>query len=360
MSRRKGTPCACKCDPCGSKKCIKAINNVSGDPNGDFEIKAGNGIGISQSGDNSITIINQAMASSFVAGDNIEINPSGDNLEIRVTDDISVQDIDASGDVNISGDLNITGDIIQQGAAYETHAEKIYTTNDYIYMREGAVGGLASGSYAGFEVIKYDGTNDGRLVIDNTGTARVGDVGSEQPLLTREESANLNNGALLKWDAANLKAVDEGTVGSDTKPIKIVNGVATPVTYDLERKIENHNIAAITYATAWIGTTGSWINQTGTVNIPSGSPYYSADNGSIKVLESGVYMITARLNNNVSQYEAIVVGNNYSQNSVHNTQISETVYISANTTVKAALYGSANTGSFEQYNGLNRLTIVKL
>ena len=235
MSRRKGTPCACECDPCGSKKYIKAINNVSPDPNGDFEIKAGNGIGISQSGDNSITIINQSMASSFVAGDNIEINPSGDDLEIRVTDDISVQDIDASGDVNISGDLNITGDIIQQGAAYETHAEKVYTTNDYIYMRDGAIAGLAAGDYAGFQVKLYDGVNDGRLVIDNSGTARVGDVGDEQPLLTREESANLNNGALLKWDGVNFKAIDEGTVGSDSKPIKIVNGVATPVTNTLAR-----------------------------------------------------------------------------------------------------------------------------
>ena len=224
MSRRKGTPCACECDPCGSKKCIKAINNVSGDPNGDFEIKAGNGIGISQSGDNSITIINQAMASSFVAGDNIEINPSGDDLEIRLTDNPV-----------INGTLQVNGDIIQQGAAYEIHAEKVYTTNDYIYMRDGALAGLAAGDYAGFQVKLYDGVNDGRLVIDNTGTARVGDVGSEQPLLTREESANLNNGALLKWDAANLKAVDEGTVGSDTKPIKIVNGVATPVTNTLAR-----------------------------------------------------------------------------------------------------------------------------
>ena len=227
MSRRKGTPCACECDPCGSKKYIKAINNVSGDPNGDFEIVAGNGIVISQSGDNQITIINDAIASSFVAGDNIEINPSGNDLEIRVTDDVSIDNL------NMSGDLNIAGDIIQQGAAYKTHAEKIYTTNDYIYMREGAVGGLASGSYAGFQVKKYDGTNDGRLVIDNSGTARVGDVGDEQPLLTREESANLNNGALLKWDGVNAKAVDEGTVGSDTKPIKIVNGVATAISEPL-------------------------------------------------------------------------------------------------------------------------------
>lgn len=235
--RRKGTPCACECDPCKGKNYVRAVNNVSPDANGDFEIKAGNGIGISQSGDNSITIINQAMASSFIAGDNIEINPSGDDLEIRVTDDISVQDIDASGDVNIGGTLNVAGDIIQQGSAYETHAEKVYTTNDYIYMRDGAVGGLAVGTFSGFQVEKYDGVNDGRLVIDSSGTARVGDVGDEQPLLTREESANLNNGALLKWDGVNFKAVDEGTVGSDTKPIKIVNGVATAVTNELQTKL---------------------------------------------------------------------------------------------------------------------------
>ena len=221
MSRRKGTPCGCDADPCGcspKNHCVKAINNVSPDPNGDLEIKAGNGIAISQSGDNEITIINDAIASSFVAGDNIEINPSGDDLEIRLTDNPV-----------INGTLQINGDIIQQGAAYETHAEKVYTTNDYIYMRDGALAGLAAGDYAGFQVKLYDGVNDGRLVIDNSGVARVGDVGDEQPLLTREESANLNNGALLKWDAANLKAVDEGTVGSDIKPIKIVNGVATPI-----------------------------------------------------------------------------------------------------------------------------------
>ena len=82
--RRKGTPCACECNPCKGKNYVRAVNNVSPDPNGDLELKAGNGIAISQSGDNQITITNDAIASSFVAGDNIEINPSGDNLEIRV------------------------------------------------------------------------------------------------------------------------------------------------------------------------------------------------------------------------------------------------------------------------------------
>lgn len=234
MTRRKGTPCACESDPCGcgsSKgKCIRAINNVSPDPNGDLEVIAGNGIAFSQSGDNQITVINDATASSFVAGDNIEINPSGDDLEIRLTDNPV-----------INGTLQVNGDIIQQGAAYETHAEKVYTTNDYIYMRDGAVGGLAIGSLSGFEVIKYDGTNNGRLAIDKDGSARVGDVGDEQPLLTRDEAANLTNGALLKWDANNYKAVNEGSVGSDTKPVKIVNGVAVAVTNTLATELYASN-----------------------------------------------------------------------------------------------------------------------
>lgn len=208
MNRRKGTPCSCECKPCGSKNPIRALNNISPDPNGDFMIKAGNGIGISE-GDNEITIINTSTASSFIAGDNIEINPSGDNLEIRVKDDISVDNVDVSQDVNIGGDLKVTGDIIQQGSSYETHAEQIYTTKDYIYMREGAVSGLSPGDYSGFEVIKYDGTNDGRLVIDNDGVARVGDVGDEQPLLTRDESNDLTDGDSLVWDATNQKAVTQ-------------------------------------------------------------------------------------------------------------------------------------------------------
>ena len=239
MSRRKGVPCGCDADPCGcspSKHCVKAINNVSPDPNGDFTINAGTGIGII-GGDNAITIVNTSDPDTFVEGKNIEFTPSGDDIEIGVVDDPV-----------IDGTLTVNGDIIQNGAAYETHAEKVYTTNDYIVMRDGAVGGLAVGDYAGFQVEKYDGTNDGRLVIDRDGVARVGDVGDEQPLLTREESANLNNGALLKWDSVNQKAVDEGTVGSDTKPVKIVNGVTTPVTDDL-LKVNDIAVTEITNLT---------------------------------------------------------------------------------------------------------------
>ena len=102
--------------------------------------------------------------------------------------------------------LNLT---LQNGAAYETHAEHIYTADDYIIMRDGAISALSAGDYSGFQVKLYDGVNDGRLVIDNAGVARVGDVGDEQPLLTRDEAADLTDGECLVWDSANSKAVTE-------------------------------------------------------------------------------------------------------------------------------------------------------
>lgn len=96
--------------------------------------------------------------------------------------------VEVNAGINITGDLNVSGDIIQQGTAYETHAEQVYSTKDYIYLREGNTGSLANGAYTGFEFKKYDGINNGRLVVDNKGIARVGDVGDEQPLATREEA----------------------------------------------------------------------------------------------------------------------------------------------------------------------------
>jgi len=176
-------------------------------------------------------------------------------------------DLANMGPLTVNGDLEVNGDIIQNGSAYETHAEQVFSVNDYIVTRDGAVGSLPAGGYSGIQVKKYNGVDDCRLVVDNTGTARVGDINDEQPLMTRDESVDMSNGALLKWDGVNGKAVSSpmdnaptadsvnavtsggiktaidsvssskvsgsGNIGSDTKPIKIVNGVATAITSDL-------------------------------------------------------------------------------------------------------------------------------
>lgn len=159
------------------------------------------------------------------------------------------------GDTEINGDLEVNGDIIQNGQAYETHAEKVYTKDDNIFLRDGAVSGLPTGKYAGIIAKHYNSEgDDGALVFDKTGEARVGDYletevtvyspdgtnfftdsemtepatipagvtpelvsGIEykytdvdddtEPLLTRDEAANLAAGKYFKWDATNKKAV---------------------------------------------------------------------------------------------------------------------------------------------------------
>lgn len=111
--------------------------------------------------------------------------------------------VNINGATTITGNLTIKGNISQEGTTYETHAEQVYSTKDYIYLREGNTGALTDGSYSGLQFVKYDGTNDGRLVVDKNGVARVGDVGDEQPIATREETPNANGVAY--WDSTNKR-----------------------------------------------------------------------------------------------------------------------------------------------------------
>ena len=150
-----------------------------------------------------------AVMAEYIAGmtkiDGVEV-VAGD---LRAVDTLTVEPgcETTLKDTEVDGDLTVNGDIIQNGSAYETHAEKLYTKKDIIITRDGAVSGLSTGEYTGIQAKKYDGTNDGQLVFDNTGEARVGDIGDTQPILTRDEIANMTDGSLLKWDGTNKKAV---------------------------------------------------------------------------------------------------------------------------------------------------------
>ena len=120
---------------------------------------------------------------------------------------VTNQNNNFSASQTVNGTLTINGNIVQNGESYVTHAEEVHTKNDEIITREGAVGGLGEGQYAGIQAKLYDGTNNGRLGFNSSGEARVGDIGDEQPLLTRDESSNLQPGQVLVWDGENLRAV---------------------------------------------------------------------------------------------------------------------------------------------------------
>lgn len=153
----------------------------------------------------------------------------------------------------------------------------------------------------------------------------------------------------------------------DTTP---TSGSINPVTsggiYDAlvnkEDKISGLNRAEIVYdGTLSITNAGSWNDQSsGTVYIPTGSPYYEASGGKIKIKVAGLYLANLRLVNSIANYEAISVNGSIQQNAVHNTQVVVVFNLSVNNIVTASLYGSAGSGTAERYNGLHELQITKL
>ena len=123
--------------------------------------------------------------------------------------------MDLTGLLKVTGTLQVDGDIVQNGSAYDTHAEQLYTTKDNVIMRDGAVSALSAGDTSGFVIKKYDGSNDMNLGVDANGVARLGDSGNELPFLLRDEAADLVDGAPLVWDAANLKAISGSGGGAE-------------------------------------------------------------------------------------------------------------------------------------------------
>lgn len=125
-------------------------------------------------------------------------------------------------DVNIKGNVN------------EVHTQQVNTESDEIILRKGAITGLGEGQFAKITAEKYDGTNDGMLGFDNTGTARVGDVGDEQALATRDEATKMIHGHLLAWDGNSYKIVDSGEIPETIiDKLNIKNGAGA---YSLQQK----------------------------------------------------------------------------------------------------------------------------
>lgn len=150
---------------------------------------------------------------------------------------------DSTG-VKVDGNLEITGNIVQKGASYETHAEQVFSTNDYIVLRDGAISSLGDG-YAGFLFKKYDGVNDGRLVVDVNGVARVGDVGDEQPLATREETPL--DGGIAIWDDNTHKFISTNTINNQVSFLTApkVNGATVALSDNVVNLTSAQNINGV-------------------------------------------------------------------------------------------------------------------
>lgn len=79
--------------------------------------------------------------------------------------------------LEVNGTTTLNGDVYIKGTTYDTHTEDLYIGADHITLREGAEQGLSSQERPGVLVEHYNANGDTLgIVVDNTGTARVGDI----------------------------------------------------------------------------------------------------------------------------------------------------------------------------------------
>lgn len=195
-----------------------------------------------------------------------------------------------------SGVLHIDGDIVQSGSTYETHAEQLYTTQDLIYLRDGATTGLGVGEYAGIVATLYDGVLNGRLIFDNTGTAYVGDQGNEQPIATRV-STPITDGYFAYWESANNRLNFKQFTINDISNLNTWTGSTSITTLGtITTGVWNGGIISPTYGGTGVnnGTRSLTINtNSGTLDFTQTSSTLTiADNASISGTNTGDQTIT--------------------------------------------------------------------
>lgn len=117
-------------------------------------------------------------------------------------------------------DVQINGNLTAKGTTTTVDVKNLDVEQQLITVAKGNTAALTSP--AGLKAEKYDGTKDGALVFDASGTAMVGDVVLDangnidqaqsdlQDLATRAKPSELTDGHYLKWDGTNKKIVDGG------------------------------------------------------------------------------------------------------------------------------------------------------
>ena len=188
--------------------------------------------------------------------------------------------INVCADVNVSNDVQIDGDLYVKGTTHTVQEETVSTLSNTIILRENASTGLPSGEVSGVVINKYNGVDSLGLVADCEGTLRVGtgsgstqtyphawlkngewydntetllnpqpagnltsyssktveggytkytnaefteiDRTELQPLLTRDEAANLTNCELLKWDGVSLESKTATGISSSNGNLNVL------------------------------------------------------------------------------------------------------------------------------------------
>lgn len=178
------------------------------------------------------------------------------------TDSELLKKLDRTGGT-ITGNLIVSGNLSVSGETSVIESTTLKVADKLIYVAKDNTSALTSP--AGLITPKYDGTNDGGIVYDNSGTAYVGDITLDskgnvdvnnsdlQPIATRDVYSNFINGHKVKAEVdssqKNVKFIDGGKddgINSLTD-VNLTLGDTT-VQYDTTDGIQMTSTGRFTYA----------------------------------------------------------------------------------------------------------------
>ena len=105
--------------------------------------------------------------------------------------------VSKSGDT-ISGDVSITGNLTVSGTTTTVDTQTVLISDNLIEINSSQTGTPSTSLIGGLEVNRGDSTNYQFIFEESTDTFRIGEIGSLQPVATREDTP-VSNG-VVNWD----------------------------------------------------------------------------------------------------------------------------------------------------------------
>ena len=175
--------------------------------------------------------------------------------------------VSAAGDG--SGDVTIAGNLTVNGTTTTINTTTVAIEDNIIEINSNQEGTPATSLVGGLEINRGSETNYQLVFVEETDDFRIGEVGDLQPVLTRDETANLVDADVLIWEAAEGRAIGKTPVelGLSRKFVKTIatadlSGATATITHDLNtkdivvslREVATDEIVYATYDAASVNT----------------------------------------------------------------------------------------------------------
>jgi hypothetical protein len=215
---------------------------------------------------------------------NITNTNSNGNLIVAGLTNVGTN-LNVGSNLNVTGNAVIGGNLTVNGTVTTVHTETIALADNIVVLNSNETG--TPSQNAGIEIERGTSVNYQFLFDETNDDFRIGEIGGLQPVLTRDEVGNLNDGAVLVWDDTNSRAVGS-TIQSLGGVLKytatIGNGSATSIA--VNHALGTEDVTVTLYEVSTKAIVYSDIVATNSTHITIGFAEAPATN-SIKVVVIG-------------------------------------------------------------------------